>query len=178
MESFLLASKSASKQMLPDTGASSNLQSDLVSSRSAGNKAVTPRKPTFITAKQRHLVELFANPLDKRDKEVKAAEVGISYVTAWRWQQESWWASELLKRQMAYVRALFTKAIGMAELLLDYGEEESKCKMVNSIFKAAGAFPKDGINISQVTGVTNTNIGFREAVRQYRAERRLAPLTD
>lgn len=139
--------------------------------RSAGNKAATSRKPTALSTKQLHALELFANPIDTRDKEVKALEVGVAYSTIWRWQQQTWWAPELLGRQMLYVRALFTKAIRIAELLLDHGAEESKCKMVNSIFKAAGAFPKDGIHIQQETHVAVGS--FADAVRKHRAERGL-----
>lgn len=172
-----LASKGASRELSPtQEGISSQPQDKIDSSRSAGNKAATKRNRSRPTAKQRHLIELFANPADTRDEKDKAAEVGVSRVTAWRWQQESWWAPELFRRQMIYIRALGSKAIRIAGLLLEHGEEESKRMMVNSIFKAIGAFPKDAGDITQVTNVTNTNMPFAEFVNKLRQARGLAPI--
>jgi hypothetical protein len=58
-----------------------------VKRKSTARKKVTKRDCQVPTARQIKMVELLINPDDRRPREVKCAEVGVTRKTLWEWEQ-------------------------------------------------------------------------------------------
>lgn len=120
------------------------------------------------------LLQKLSDLTNPRTQRAIAEEVGCSEETISRRMNETEFVGKLLSR--CHGRLKNQDLVGTFGALIT-GAHSGNPRLIELHLKMANLLGAD-VNISQVTNVANTNIGLREAVKQYRAERGLAPLPD
>ena len=173
MESFILTSKSASKQVLPDIEGSSHPQDTITSSRSAGNNLTKSLIPN-LTPTQDYAIELLADFERSMTHSQIASAVGVCRRTIFDWSNRiQGWHEEIAKRVRRKKDRLFVISIHALARVMRQGEEAPVVSAARTALQYCGELKSEerAMNFNQVTNVAVGS--FADTVRKRRQERGL-----
>ncbi len=170
-----VASTSASNKAFPqkEDSTSSESQSAVVSSRSAGDKlAETPA--TKLTPKQDYAIELLADFENTMTQEQMAKAIGICRRTILDWSKRiPGWHEEIARRVRHKKDRLEVISIRALARVMRTGAEAPVVSAARTALQYCGALKTEGqpVNVNQVTNVAVGS--FADAVTRHRRERGL-----